>query len=102
MKLEIACYFEPDIAWLGEINRQTLLLERRVSVFPASTTQLECALWHGVDSKSGITLTLNIAGTKVVSRGEDNSPVVATRRAFADLNTKLTAFTSKLAVRTTG
>ena len=95
MKLEIACYFEPDIAWLGEINRQTLLLERRVSVFPVSATQLECALWHGVDSKSGITLTLNIAGTKVVSRAEDNSPVVATRRAFDDLNKKLTAFTEQ-------
>lgn len=95
MTLEIACYFEPDIAWLGEINRQTLLLERRVSVFPASATQLECALWHGVDSKSGITLTLNIAGTKVVSRAEDNSPVVATRRAFDDLNKKVTAFTEQ-------
>lgn len=23
MKLEIDSYFEPDIAWLGEINRQT-------------------------------------------------------------------------------
>jgi hypothetical protein len=45
MKLEINCYFEPDIAWLGEINRQTLLLERRASVFPASATLLECALW---------------------------------------------------------
>lgn len=95
MKLEIACYFEPDIAWLGEINRQTLLLERRVSVFPASATQLECALWHGVDSKSGITLTLNIAGTKVVGRAEDNSPVVATDRAFDDLNKKLTAYTEQ-------
>lgn len=95
MKLEIDCYFEPDIAWLGEINRQTLLLERRVSVFPASATQLDCALWHGVDSKSGVTLTLNIAGTKVISRAEDRSPVVATRRAFHDLNTKLTAFTEQ-------
>jgi RNA polymerase sigma factor (sigma-70 family) len=95
MKVEIDCYFEPDVAWLGEINRQTLLLERRVSVFPASVTQLECALWHGVDSKFGITLTLNIAGTKVISRAEDRLPVVATRRAFVDLNRKLTAFTEQ-------
>lgn len=66
MKLEIDCYFDPDTVWLGEINRQSLKLKRSISVFPASTTQLECALWHGVDSKSGITLTLDIAGKRLM------------------------------------
>ena len=95
MKLEIDCHFEPDIAWLGEINRQTLRLERKVSVFPASTTQLNCALWHGVDSRFGITLTLQVAGTKLLSRAEDRSPVVATRRAFDDLNEKVAELTEQ-------
>jgi RNA polymerase sigma factor (sigma-70 family) len=95
MKLEIDCYFEPDTVWLGEINRQSLKLERSSSVFPASTTQLSCALWHGVDSKSGITLTLDIAGKRLTSRAEDRSPVAATRRAFDDLNAKVTALTEQ-------
>jgi RNA polymerase sigma factor (sigma-70 family) len=95
MKLKIDCYFEPDTVWLGEINRQSLKLERSSSVFPASTTQLECALWHGVDSKSGITLTLDIAGKRLTSRAEDRSPVAATRRAFNDLNAKVTALTEQ-------
>ena len=95
MKLEIDCHFEPDIAWLGEINRQTLRLERQLTVFPASTTQLNCALWHGVDSRFGSTLTLHVAGRKLLSRAEDRSPVVATRRAFDDLNEKVAELTEQ-------
>ena len=95
MKLEIDCHFEPDIVWLGEINRQTLRLERQLSVFPASTTQLNCALWHGVDSRFGITLTLHVAGRKLLSRAEDRSPVVATRRAFDDLNERVAELTEQ-------
>ena len=91
MKLEIDSYFEPDMAWLGEIHRQALKLEGMVSVFPASTTQLICSLWHGVNSNSGTTLELAIAGRKLMARGEDLSPVMATRQAFEKLTHKVMA-----------
>jgi RNA polymerase sigma factor (sigma-70 family) len=91
MKLEIDSYFEPDIAWLGEINRQALKLENLISVFPASTSQLICTLWHGVNSNSGVTLTLAIAGRELLARAEDLSPVMATRQAFEKLSRKVTS-----------
>ena len=91
MKLEIESYFEPDIAWLGEINRRAIKLENLISVFPASTSQLICTLWHGVNSNSGITLTLAVAGHQLVARGEDLSPVMATRQAFEKLTLKVKA-----------
>jgi RNA polymerase sigma factor (sigma-70 family) len=90
MKLEIDSYFEPDIAWLGEINRQVLKLERMTAVFPASSTQLICSLWHGTNSSSGITLTLSLAGRELITRGRDLSPVMATRVAFEKLSLKVT------------
>lgn len=90
MKLEIESYFEPDIGWLGEINRRALKLENLISVYPASTSQLICTLWHGINSSSGITLTLTVAGQKLVARGEDPSPVMATREAFEKLSRKVT------------
>lgn len=65
MKLEIDSYFEPDIVWLGEINRRSRKLECTTSVFPASTIQLICSLWHGNNSTWGITLSLTIAGRKL-------------------------------------
>lgn len=40
MKHEIECSFDPDIIWLGEINRQVLRLEREASVFPPGRTHL--------------------------------------------------------------
>src|SRR5919199_1519884 len=42
MRHEIDSYFEPDISWLGEINRQTLRLEREASVFPPGRTHHNC------------------------------------------------------------
>ncbi|HEX7294948.1 MAG TPA: sigma-70 family RNA polymerase sigma factor [Pyrinomonadaceae bacterium] len=89
MKLEIESYFEPDISWLGEINRRALKLENLISVFPASTSRLICTLWHGVNSNSGITLTLAVAGRELVARGENSSPVMATREAFEKLSRKV-------------
>jgi hypothetical protein len=47
MKHEIDAYFEPDLSWLGEINLQTLRLEREAGVFPPQRTRLDCALWRG-------------------------------------------------------
>ena len=91
MKFEIDAYFEPDIAWVGEINRQTLKLESMTSVFPAATTRLTCSLWRGGDCNHGITLTLTIAGRQLTARAEDSSPVIATRRAFEDLSSKVAA-----------
>lgn len=85
MKLEIDANFEPDIAWLGEINRQTLKLEAMTSVFPASTTQLSCSLWRGTNSSSGVTLTLAVAGRELMAQAEDPSAVTATRAAFENL-----------------
>jgi RNA polymerase sigma factor (sigma-70 family) len=40
-------------------------------------------------------LILDIAGKRLTSRAEDRSPVAATRRAFDDLNTKVTALTEQ-------
>lgn len=91
MKFEIDCYFEPDIAWVGEINRQTLKLESLTSVFPGATTQLTCSLWRGRDGEHGITLTLTVAGRELTARAEDSSPVIATRRAFEELTGKVSA-----------
>ena len=85
MKFEIDSYFEPDIAWVGEINRQTLKLESLTSVFPATTTQLVCSLWRGINGENGIALTLTLAGRQLTARAEDSSPVIATRRAFEQL-----------------
>lgn len=89
MKFEIDSYFEPDIAWVGEINRQTLKLESLTSVFPSTTTHLVCSLWRGINGVNGITLTLTIAGRDLTARAKDSSPVVATRRAFEELTGKV-------------
>jgi RNA polymerase sigma factor (sigma-70 family) len=91
MKLEIDSYFEPDIAWMGELNRQGLKLERMTSVFPSSTTHLICSLWRGQDYVSGIVLTLVIAGRELTARAQHSSPVQATRRAFEDLGQQVAA-----------
>ena len=90
MKVHIDAYFEPDIAWTGELNRQTLRLERLTSVFPASTTHLLCSLWRE-ESLSGIALTLAVAGRELKASGEHSSPVQATRKAFVDLERQATA-----------
>jgi hypothetical protein len=75
VKHEIDCYFEPDITWLGEINRQVLRLEREVSVFPSRQTHLNCALRPGGDSPAGVTLTLDIGDKRLRSLAEDPSSV---------------------------
>jgi RNA polymerase sigma factor (sigma-70 family) len=92
MKHEIESYFEPDIVWLGEINRRVLRLERATSVFPPPGTYLHCALWNGRESRAGVALTLCICGTELHSRAEDASPVQATRCAFDDLERALSFY----------
>jgi RNA polymerase sigma factor (sigma-70 family) len=89
LKHEIECYFEPDIAWLSEINRQVLRLEREVSVFPARHTHLNCSLRPGGDRPAGVTLTLDVGDKRLRSFAEDLSPVRATRRAFDKLRRSL-------------
>ena len=89
MRHEIESYFEPDIAWLGEINRRVLQLEREVSVFPPQHTHLHCALWRGREDSAGLTLTLRLGSMELYSRAEDSSPVIATRRAFDELHHQL-------------
>jgi hypothetical protein len=89
MRHEIESYFEPDIAWLGEINRRVLQLEREVSVFPPQHTHLHCALWRSKEGRVGLTLTLSVGDMELYSRAEDSSPVVATRRAFDELHHQL-------------
>jgi hypothetical protein len=89
MKHEIESYFEPDIAWLGEINRRVLQLEREASVFSPQHTRLHCALWRGKEGRVGLTLTLSVGNMELYSRAEDPSPVVATRRAFDELHRQL-------------
>jgi RNA polymerase sigma factor (sigma-70 family) len=89
VKHEIDCYFEPDITWLGEINRQVLRLERELSVFPSRQTRLNCALRPCGDSPAGVTLTLDIGDKQLRSFGEDPSPVKATRTAFDKLRQSL-------------
>ena len=85
MKHEIDCYFDPDIAWLGEINRQVLRLEREVSVFPPQQTHLNCALRPGGERPAGVTLTLDVGDKRLRSFAESPSTVEATRRAFDKL-----------------
>jgi hypothetical protein len=89
MRHEIESYFEPGIAWLGEINRRVLQLEREVSVFPQQHTHLHCALWRGKEGRVGLTLTLSVGNMELYSRAEDSSTVVATRRAFDELHRQL-------------
>lgn len=91
MKLDIEAYFEPDIAWTGELNRLTLKLEKLTSVFPTSTTYLLCSVWREGESLSGVTLTLAIAGRELRASAEHSSPVQATRKAFGDLERQVNA-----------
>jgi len=95
MRHEIESYFEPDIAWLGEINRRVLQLEREVNVFPPRHTHLHCALWRGREDRAGLTLTLSIGDVELYSRAEDSSPVIATRRAFDGLHHQLAKYMSE-------
>ena len=77
MKHEIDCYFDPDIAWLGEINRQVLRLEREVSVFSPQQTHLNCALRPGGERPAGVTLTLDVGDKRLRSFAESPSPARA-------------------------
>ncbi|HEX8136891.1 MAG TPA: hypothetical protein VF544_04810 [Pyrinomonadaceae bacterium] len=92
MRHEIEAYFEPDIAWLGEINRRVLQLEREVSLFPPQHTHLRCALWRSREDRFGLTLTLSIGDIELYSHAEDSSPVVATSRAFDELHRQLAKY----------
>jgi hypothetical protein len=78
MKHEIECSFDPDIIWLGEINRQVLRLEREAGVFPPDRTHLSCVLRQGGDRPAGVILTLRVGQEKLSSFAEDPSPVKAT------------------------
>jgi hypothetical protein len=91
MKHEIECSFDPDIIWLGEINRQVLRLEREASVFPPNRTHLTCVLRQGGARPAGVILTLLVGEEKLTSFAEDPSPVAATRRAFDKLRASLAA-----------
>ena len=91
MKHEIECSFDPDILWLGEINRQVLRLESEARVFPPGGTHLTCVLRQGGDTPAGVFLTLDVGEEKFLSFGEDPSPVEATRRAFDKLRGELAA-----------
>ncbi len=95
MKHEIDAFFEPDITWLGEINRQILRLERELSVFPSRGTHLNCALRPGGDRPVGVTLTLDVRDKRLRSFGEDPSPVMATRKAFDKLRRSLAEHVSE-------
>jgi RNA polymerase sigma factor (sigma-70 family) len=96
MRHEIEAYFEPDMVWLGEINRRLLQLEGEVGVLPAQQTSLHCALWRGREARAGLTLTLRVGDVELCSRAEDASPVAATRRAFGELQHQLSACMKKL------
>ncbi len=95
MKHEIECSFDPDIIWLGEINRQVLRLEREASVFPPGRTHLTCVLRQGGERPAGVILTLRVGDEKLSSFAEDPSPVKATRRAFDKLRAELEAHTGE-------
>ena len=91
MRHEIESYFEPDIAWLGEINRRALWLEREAGALVPPQSRLRCALWRGRDGRAGVNLTLCAGDAEVCGRGEDPSPVAATRLAFQDLYNQVSA-----------
>ena len=92
VKHQIESFFEPDIVWLGEINRQTLQLEREAGVLPPQATHLRCDLYRDEEGCAGISLSLRVGETELRSRAEDSSPVAATRLAFEDLSRQLSAY----------
>lgn len=91
MKCQINSFFEPDLLWAGEINRQTIKLERRLGVLWARRANLECSLWRDRDSKPVIALTLDLEGVQFYGKAEDSSEIAATRKAFEDINRQLEA-----------
>lgn len=92
MKYQIESSFEPDIVWLGEINRRTLILEREASVLPPQATHLRCDLYTDGEGRAGVGLSLRAGATELRSRAEDPSPVEATRRAFDEISRQLVAY----------
>lgn len=99
MKLEINAFFEPDIAWAGEINRQSLRLERKLGVLPPLQANLECSLWRDKNREAGVGLTLDLGDIRLSEKAVDSSCVAATKTAFDALNHQVEAYLNRLRER---
>jgi RNA polymerase sigma factor (sigma-70 family) len=99
MKYEINALFEPDIVWAGEINRQTMRLERKLAVLPPSNANLECSLWRDAERASGVGLTLDLGDVRLSEKAVDSSEVMATKKAFDALNHQVEAHLNRLRER---
>ena len=99
MKWQINALFEPDIIWTGELNRQTLRLERRLAVLPPSNANLECSLWRDADRAAGVGLTLDLGDVRLSENAVDSSEVLATKKAFDALNHQVESYLNRLRER---
>lgn len=100
MKYQINALFEPDIIWMGEINRQMMRLERKLAVLPSSgRANLDCSLWRGADSSAGVNLTLDFGDACLNEKALDSSEVTATKKAFDALNYQIETYLNRLRER---
>lgn len=99
MKLEINSFFEPDIVWAGEINRQSLRLERKLGVLPPLRANLECSLWRGKNREAGVGLTLDLGDVRLDEKAVELSEIEATKKAFDALNHQVEAYLNRLRER---
>lgn len=100
MKYQINALFEPDTILTGEINRQTMRLERKLEVLPSSgRANLECSLWRGADSEAAVDLTLDLGDARLSEKAADTSEVLATKKAFDALNHQVEAYLKNLRER---
>lgn len=100
MKYQINALFEPDIIWMGEINRQMMRLERKLEVLPsAGRANLDCSLWRGADSSAGVNLTLDFGDACLNEKALDSSEVTATKKAFDALNHQIEMYLNRLRER---
>jgi RNA polymerase sigma factor (sigma-70 family) len=99
MKWQIDALFEPDAVWAGEINRQTMRLERKLAVLPQSNANLECSLWRGTDQTAGVGLTLDLGDTRFSEKAVDSSEIAATKKAFDALNHQVESYLNRLRER---
>lgn len=96
MKWQINAFFEPEIVWAGEINRQALRLERKLEVLPALKPNLECSLWREANAASGVGLSLDLGDVRLREKAVDLSEIEATKKAFDALHQQVEAHLNRL------
>lgn len=100
MKCQINALFEPGMIWTGEINRQTMRLERELGVLPPSgRATLDCSLWRGADSAAGVDLTLDLGDAQLSEKASDESEVLATKKAFDALGHQVEKYLNNMRER---